>query len=261
MLKTLSLNFSIGQLPILRDVSVEFRTGRFTALVGANGSGKSTLLRCLMGIAPAQAGRVLLDETPLSGLKPRQVACRMAYLPQTNVCPDHLTVGELVELAGFARTGLFGSVSNAARAQFRSALHTVGLDGAEATQVAKLSGGQRQRAFIAMVLAQDTPLLMMDEPVNHLDLKYQYAVLDLVRRLVTEQGKTLIMVLHDLNLALSYADDVVVLKEGRVLTQGPVRNVLDASTVAQAFGVEAEMRQLGDRLVCLPKGTRMVRRP
>ncbi|SDG91009.1 ABC transporter ATP-binding protein [Alloyangia pacifica] len=260
VLKAICLNVSIGRRPILKDVSVDFRAGRFTALIGANGSGKSTLLRSLMGLAPVQSGQVLVEETPLSGMRPRQIARRMAYLPQTNVCPDHLTVGELVELAGFARTGLFGTVGDATRAQFREALRTVGLDGAEATQVSRLSGGQRQRAFIAMVLAQDTPLLMMDEPVNHLDLKYQYAVLDLVRGLVTEQGKTLIMVLHDLNLALSYADDVVVLEDGRVLTQGPAREVLDSATVARAFGVEAEMSRLGERLVCLPKGARMVGR-
>lgn len=257
MLRTDSLHLSLGGRPILRAVTAEFRPGRFTALVGANGSGKSSLLRCLMGLATPLSGQVVLEDTPLSRLNRRQIARRMAYMPQSNTCPDHLTVGELVELAGFASTGLFGTLRSGQRETFRAALRTVGLEGAEAQQVSQLSGGQRQRAFIAMVLAQDTPLLMMDEPVNHLDLKYQYAVLDLLRELVTAQGKTLIIVLHDLNLALSYADDAVVLKAGQVLAQGPVRQVLGPETVAEGFGVTAEMHELGGRMVCLPRGAHM----
>lgn len=258
MLTTSALNLSIGRTQVLTDVNTGFRSSRFTALVGANGSGKSSLLRCLMGILPPQTGEVLLDDTPVARLGRRQIARRMAYLPQVNRCPDHLTVGELIELAGYARTGLFGTIRSADRDRFREALRRVGLDGAEARRVSHLSGGMRQRAFIAMVLAQDAPMLLMDEPVNHLDLKYQYGVLDLVRSLVTDSGKTVIMVLHDLNLALAYADDAVLLGDGRVLAQGPVRDVLDAEAVARGFGIDAELHALGDRLVCLPKGAQMV---
>lgn len=261
LLRTETLSCRLGRSLILGDVSARFAAGRFTALVGANGSGKSTLLRCLMGIVAPETGQVLLDDRPVAGMRRRALARRMSYLPQANVCPDHMTVGELVELAGFGRTGLFGSVSGAERETFRHALQTVGLEGAERQRVSQLSGGQRQRAFIAMVLAQDTPLLLMDEPVNHLDLRYQYAVLDLVRSLVTDHGKTLIMVLHDLNLALAYADDVVLLKEGRVLAQGQAREVLDAPRVAEGFGIETRMREIEGRTVCLPRGARMVDLP
>lgn len=260
VLKTQALSMAYGDRPVLSDVTLRFGAGRFTALLGANGSGKSTLLRALMGIAPVQSGAVVLNARPLTSLGRREIAREMAFLPQVNHCPDHLTVGELVELAGFARTGLFGGVRAQDRAGFAAALRTVGLEGAETRRVSALSGGQRQRAFIAMVLAQDTPILLMDEPVNHLDLRYQYAVLDLVRELVTREGKTLIMVLHDLNLALAYADDAVVLKAGQVLAQGPVDDVLSAACVSDAFEVDAQVQQVGDRLICLPRGTQMVDR-
>nr|WP_240989374.1 ABC transporter ATP-binding protein [Salipiger mangrovisoli] len=260
-MSTERLKFSIGRSAILHDISLRFRPGRFTALVGANGSGKSSLMRCLIGLAAPEAGRVLLDGRPLASQTRRQIARRLAYLPQSSICPDHLTVGELVELAGFARTGLFGTVRAADREGYREALRTVGLAGKAARQLSRLSGGERQRAFIALALAQDTPVLLMDEPVNHLDLKYQYAVLDLLRDLVTGQGKTLVVVLHDLNLALAYADDAVLLKQGRVLAQGPARQVLDARAVAEGFGIAADLRDLGGRRLCLPKGAQMIGMP
>lgn len=258
MLQTTALNLSFGSRPVLRDVTVEFQPGRFTALVGANGSGKSTLLRAMMGIIRPQSGSVLLHGRSMDRMPRRQIAREIAYLPQVNPCPDHITVGELVELAGFARIGMFASPGKTDRAAFRAALQTVGLDGLEAQQVSRLSGGQRQRAFIAMVLAQDAPLILMDEPVNHLDLKYQYAVLDLVRTLVVAHQKTLIMVLHDLNLALAYADETVILKNGAVLAKGRTAEVLEAGRVREGFDIAAEVTQVGNRRICLAKGTEMV---
>ena len=131
-----------------------------------------------------------------------------------------MTLGELIELAGYARYGLAGGPTERDRALFAEALKTVGLEDKAKAQVNTLSGGQRQRAFIAMVLAQDTDVILMDEPVNHLDMKYQYAVLSLVRELTDRHGKTVIVVLHDLNLASTFADDVIMLKAGRVLASG-----------------------------------------
>nr|WP_237399843.1 ABC transporter ATP-binding protein [Rhodovulum visakhapatnamense] len=252
---------SYGKAPVLADLSVRFAPGRLTALVGPNGSGKSTLLKAVMGFLPVQSGTITLDGRPIRTLARRALARRVAYLPQENRCPDYMTLGELVELAGYARYSLMGGPSDRDRALFRDALETVGLADMAHRPVNALSGGQKQRAWIAMVLAQDAEIVLMDEPVNHLDVKYQYAVMDLVRSLTRDHGRTVIAVLHDMNLTSAYADDVVMLRGGRVVAAGPVAQTVDADSVSRTFDLEADIFVRDGRLVCLPRlagtGTRL----
>lgn len=238
---------------ILNGLSVDFAPGRFCAVVGPNGCGKSTLLKAVMGFLPARSGEIELEGKPIHAMGRRAMARRIAYLPQENHCPDYITLGELVELGGYARFPVFGGPKAADHALFARALETVGLSGMEHERVSALSGGQRQRAWIAMVLAQDTDIILLDEPVNHLDLKFQYAALDMVKSLCLSHGKTVIAVLHDLNLATTFADDVVLLKDGRTMSAGPVRETITSEAIKAVFGLETDIFKRGERLVCVPR--------
>ncbi|MCW5706856.1 ABC transporter ATP-binding protein [Shinella sp.] len=248
-----NLTASYGQTPVLMRVSAEFSPGRLTVLAGPNGCGKSTLLKAIMGFLPKMHGDIILDGQPIGQIGRRRLARRIAYLPQESFCPDYMTLGELVELAGYSRYALVGGPSDRDRQLFREALETVGLADKAHLQVNTLSGGQRQRAWIAMVLAQDTDIILMDEPVNHLDVKYQYAVLGLVRALVRQHGKTVIMVLHDLNLAATFADDIVLMNAGHILATGPVSATITSENIARVFDLDADIFPHDDRLVCLPR--------
>ncbi|MFC6487532.1 ABC transporter ATP-binding protein [Nitratireductor sp. GCM10026969] len=257
MLEAREIKASYGSTPVLHGLSTRFAAGRVTALVGPNGCGKSTLLKAIMGFLPLAAGEIRLEGQPIRQIGRQSLARRIAYLPQECRCPDYMTLGELIELAGYARYSLVGGPSDHDRRLFREALEIVGLSDKAGAQVNALSGGQRQRAWIAMVLAQDTDVIMMDEPVNHLDMKYQYAVLGLVRELSVRHGKTVMVVLHDLNLTSAFADDVIMLRGGRVVAAGPVEQALTAANVERVFDLKADIFDRGGRLVCLPRMQRV----
>jgi iron complex transport system ATP-binding protein len=210
-----------------------------------------------MGLLPMQQGEARLDQRPVSTIGRRSLARRVAYLPQDNHCPDYMTLGELIELSSFSRSRLMRGPSASDRQIFRDALETVGLLDMAHRPLNTLSGGQRQRAWIAMVLAQDADLILMDEPVNHLDIAYQYSVLNLVARLTRQKGKTVICVLHDLNLTASFADEVVLMRDGGIEAAGPVRETITVGNVTKTFGMEAEIFDRNGRLVCLPYPTEL----
>lgn len=239
--------------PVLDGFSTRFQQGRFTALNGPNGCGKSTLLKAIMGFLPRSGGRITLDGAEISDIPRRTLATRIAYLPQENYCPDYINLAELVELGGYSRYSWLGGPSDKDRDLFNEILATVGLEGMGHVQVNALSGGQRQRAWIAMILAQNADIILLDEPVNHLDLKYQYAVLEMVRDLVRHRNKTVIAVLHDLNLTAGFAQDVVMLNAGAVVAEGDVEAAITAETVQQVYGMQADVFERDGRLVCLPK--------
>ena len=238
--------------PVISGLSLSFRPNVLTALIGPNGCGKSTLLKSIMGFLNSDSGEITLRGRPISSFKRRELARYIAYLPQESHCPDYLTLGELVELGGFARQSILGGVSTEDRKRFAEALDLVGLRNMAHKQVNRLSGGQRQRAWIAMILAQDADVILMDEPVNHLDIKFQYSVMDLARSLMLSQGKTVVSVLHDINLASMYADDVVILKEGSLVANGPCHEVVTSENIREAFDFNAEIFRSGDRLICAP---------
>ncbi|MGN8117695.1 ABC transporter ATP-binding protein [Labrys sp. 22185] len=253
MLRTNNVVAGYGRQPVLRGVSVDFEPGRLNVLIGPNGCGKSTLLKAIMGFLPLSAGEITLAGQSIRVIGRKTLAREIAYLPQDSHCPDYMTLGELIELAGYARTSAMAGPSVRDRLLFRQVLERVGLADMAHRPLTSLSGGQRQRAWIAMVLAQDTPIILMDEPVNHLDLKYQYAVLELVQSLALEQGKTIVMVLHDINLATTFADEVIMLHDGQVVAKGPAGQVMTSSNVGQVFDLDVDIFERQGRLVCLPR--------
>ena len=255
----LSCGYSKRQSPIIRDLSLAFEPGVMTALVGPNGCGKSTLLKAIMGFMHPQSGEVLLNGQSVARYKRRDLAGHIAYLPQESYCPDYLTLGELVELGGYARSSILGAKRPTERVQYKDALERVGLADMAHLPVNRLSGGQKQRAWIAMILAQDAQIVLLDEPVNHLDIKFQYAIMSMARDLLLAQGKTVIAVLHDLNLAMMFADRVAVMKEGALLAHGPTNDTVDAALIKAAFDFEAEVLSVSGRRICAPIHTTSMR--
>ncbi|GAB79427.1 iron complex transport system ATP-binding protein [Austwickia chelonae] len=246
-----------GERLVVHGVDLEVPAGQVTVLVGANGSGKSTLLRAMARLLVPRSGRVVLDGVDLAGQDSRDVARRVGLLPQTAQVPDGITVAQLVMRGRHPhRRRLFPRPTFADDLAVARALEATDLVGLAGRQVAELSGGQRQRVWLAMVLAQDTGVLLLDEPTSYLDLAHQVDVLDLVRRLSDENGITVVMVLHDLAMAARYADHLVAVKDGRVAAEGCPVEVLTVETVAEVFGITARIVPDPDTgtPVVLPRG-------
>ncbi|MEU3985990.1 ABC transporter ATP-binding protein [Streptomyces sp. NPDC026672] len=224
---------------VIEGLDLDVPDGRVTVVVGPNACGKSTLLKALGRLLKPRAGEVLLDGTDLARLPGRQVARTVGVLPQTPVAPDGITVADLVARGRQPHQRWWQQWSEADERAVTEALErTATLDLAE-RPLDELSGGQRQRVWIAMAMAQDTDLLLLDEPTTYLDIAHQVEVLDLMRQLNHERGRTVVAVLHDLNQAARYADHLVAMKAGRIVAQGPPGEVVTAELVADVFGLSS----------------------
>ncbi len=226
---------------VLDGIDLTIPPGRITAVVGPNGGGKSTLLRALAGIARPAAGEVTLDGTRLRRLPPKQLARRLAMLPQSPVVPTGVSVEALVRRGRHPHQRFLAPWSDGDQQAVDAALDRTDLADLRARPVEQLSGGQRQRAWIALALAQGTEYLLLDEPTTFLDLRYQLDVLDLLAQLNDDDGATLVLVLHDLAQAARYADHLVVVHDGRIAAAGPPAQVLTEELVADAFGVRCRV--------------------
>jgi iron complex transport system ATP-binding protein len=236
VLATEDLSLAYGRNPIVEHLDLAFRTGAFTALLGPNGSGKSTCLRALAGLLAPKGGTVLLDGTSISRLSTRQLALRVGFLHQGPPVPEGLTVQDLVRQGRYPHRSLFGVWSTKDESACEEALMLTGTTDLRHRPLDSLSGGQRQRAWIAVTLAQETDILLLDEPTTFLDLAHQIELMELVVRLV-RRGKTVVAVLHDLNQAARYADHIVLLKAGRLCAAGAPATVLTAPNIHQVFDV------------------------
>ncbi|MEV7599547.1 ABC transporter ATP-binding protein [Kitasatospora sp. NPDC089797] len=231
------LGLRYGDRAIVDALDLELPGGAVTAIVGPNACGKSTLLRGLVRLLDPAAGTVTLDGSDIHRMPARALAKRMGLLPQQPVTPEAVTVEALVRLGRYPHQRMLSPWSKADQAAVEEALERTGTAELRDRQVDRLSGGQRQRVWIALALAQETELLLLDEPTTFLDLRHQLDVLDLVADLHAEAGRTVVMVLHDLGQAARYADHLVVLKDGRLAAAGPPGEVLTAELVEAVFGV------------------------
>ena len=238
-LRTTEVTLGYGDRVVVDGVTLEVPTGRTTAVVGPNGCGKSTLLRGLGRLLRARGGSVVLDGDEIGSLRTKEVARRLGLLPQSPVVPEGATVLELVERGRHPHLGLLRTWSRRDEAAVTSALERCDLVHLADVPVDSLSGGQRQRAWMAMVLAQQTPVLLLDEPTSFLDVAHQLDVHDLVRGLCDDVGVTVVMVLHDLAMAARYADHLVAMRDGRVVAEGSPAEVVTPAVVEAVFGVAA----------------------
>ncbi|GEM44685.1 ABC transporter ATP-binding protein [Deinococcus cellulosilyticus] len=240
-LSTRNLHLSYGSKAIIEDMSIDLTSGGIISLIGPNGSGKSTLLKSLARLLPPSSGSVMLDGKDIHRLPTKQVAQKLAILPQSPSAPEGLTVEELVWFGRHPHQKLLGGKSKEDQDLVQWALTQTGMTIFAKTLLENLSGGQRQRAWIAMSLAQGTPLLLLDEPTTYLDLSHQLEVLHLIQRLNKDQKKTILMVLHDLNQAVRYSSHLVVVKEGKVFAQGEPAEIMTHELLQEVFGLKAHI--------------------
>ncbi|WP_276270863.1 ABC transporter ATP-binding protein [Haloarcula litorea] len=227
--------------PVVDGESVRVPPGEVTALVGPNGSGKSTLLKALADQLDREGGTVRIDGADVDGLDQKTLARKLGLLSQENVAPDSITVEKLVEHGRYPHRGFFESLTDADRAAIDRAIELAGVDHLRDRQVGSLSGGQKQLVWVAVVLAQETDVLLLDEPTTFLDLRHQLQVMDIVETLRDESDITVLLVLHDLEQAARYADHVVALDGGEVYARGPPEDVVTEELLADVFGVEADV--------------------
>lgn len=230
-----------GGKPIVRGVDVEVPDGRITAIVGPNGCGKSTLLRALVRLLEPSEGTVLLDGKDIHRIPTREVARRVGLLPQSPVAPAGITVKELVARGRTPYQRVLRPWSAEDETAVMSALHSTALTDIQDHVVDQLSGGQRQRAWIAMTLAQDTSLMILDEPTTFLDIAHQYDVMDLLHRLNTRQERTIVMVVHDLHQAARYAHHVIAMRDGVVAAAGTPGEVFTEPLIREVFALDARV--------------------
>jgi len=240
-LRAESLSLGYGDRTVVPDLTVALPEGRVTAIVGANACGKSTLLRALSRVLRPTAGRVLLDGRDIHAIPTRQLARRLGLLPQSPLAPEGIAVGDLVARGRHPHQGMLSRWTAVDEAAVAAALDATDTAGLADRSVDELSGGQRQRVWIAMALAQQTDLLLLDEPTTFLDVSHQVDVLDLLADLNRSRGTTIAMVLHDLNLAARYADHLIALREGRIVAEGTPAAVVTADLVRDVFGMEARV--------------------
>ncbi|WP_018632524.1 ABC transporter ATP-binding protein [Neomegalonema perideroedes] len=226
---------------VVSGLTLSFPPGRFTAILGPNGCGKSTLLRGLARLIRPEAGRVTLDGEDLQSFAPRTLARRLGLLPQAPLAPEGIAVADLVARGRAPWRGLLSGWSPADEAARAEAMRATGVAEFAERPLSELSGGQRQRVWIALALAQETEHLLLDEPTTWLDLPHQIEILRLLARLRREAGRSLIAVLHDLNLAARHADHLVLLAPGRLVAQGTPEEVLTPEHVEDAFGMRARI--------------------
>ncbi|SAL34651.1 ABC transporter ATP-binding protein [Caballeronia humi] len=222
---------------VLDGLDLQIGAGRITALCGPNGCGKSTLLRTLAGLQPARSGEIEVNGAPIGTFRRRALARTLTMLAQFNQIPAGLTVRELVAYGRYAHGGWLRGLTHTDHEAIDEALETSGLADDAARDVAALSGGERQRAWIAMALAQQAPIVLLDEPTTYLDIHHQLDILRELRRLNRERGLTIVWVLHDLNQAAAYSDEIVLMRAGRVIAHGVPDAMLDPQHLFETFGV------------------------
>jgi iron complex transport system ATP-binding protein len=235
------VSLGYGRATIVERLSLDIPRGAFTVLLGPNGSGKSTLLRALSGLIAPQAGAVLLDGLSIATFGAKELARRVGVLSQGPSAPEGLTVLDLVQQGRYPHRSLFGRWTRQDDEACAEAIALTRLEPLQGRALESLSGGERQRAWIAMALAQQTEILLLDEPTTFLDLAHQLEILDLIADLVRDRRKTVVAVLHDLNQAARYGDRMVLLKAGAVISAGPPGDVMTAAAIAEVFGVAASI--------------------
>ncbi|MCM3161224.1 MULTISPECIES: ABC transporter ATP-binding protein [Bacillaceae] len=255
-IETNALTLSYGDTIIINELDVKIPKGEITVFIGSNGCGKSTLLRSIARLLKPRNGSVLLEGNSIAKLPTKEVAKQLAILPQGPIAPEGLTVLQLVKQGRYPHQSWLKQWSKEDEDAVSNALKATGLEDLAERPVDSLSGGQRQRAWIAMTLAQQTDIILLDEPTTYLDMTHQIEILDLLFELNERENRTIVMVLHDLNLACRYAHNLVALKDKKVYAQGKPEEVITCSLVQNVFQMNCEVTvdPIFGTPLCIPHG-------
>ncbi|MDQ0159347.1 iron ABC transporter ATP-binding protein [Alkalibacillus salilacus] len=249
MIEVKELSKTYGDKPVVNNVSVNIQKGKITSFIGPNGAGKSTLLSAVSRLIKYDIGNIDIDQQSISQWKNRELSKKMAILKQANNITVRLTVRELVSFGRFPYSQ--GNLTPEDIDHIDEAIAFMELENLENQYLDELSGGQKQRAHIAMVIAQDTDYILLDEPLNNLDMKHAVQIMKVLRRLVDELGKTVVIVIHDINFASFYSDYIVALKEGEIINQGPVDDIIEESSLKEIYDMDIPIKQLDRCKVCV----------
>ncbi|WP_368297758.1 ABC transporter ATP-binding protein [Cytobacillus firmus] len=249
MIEIKGLTKQFGKKPVVEDVTVTIEPGTITSFIGPNGAGKSTLLSMVSRLLEADTGEVLLDQNNVKKWKSSDFAKRVSILKQANYLNVRLTVRELVSFGRYPYSK--GRLSAADEKFVDQAIEYMNLAEMETKYLDELSGGQKQRAFIAMVIAQDTDYILLDEPLNNLDMKHSVQIMRILRKLVDELGKTVVIVLHDINFASVYSDRIVALKNGRLMKNGPTREIINSDVLREIYDMDIPIQEQDGCRICV----------
>ncbi len=254
MLKIDNISLGYGtQTDILKNISLEVNKGEILCLIGKNGSGKTTLLRGITGLLPLRSGKITYNDTDLTALDPRERAKLISVVPQAAGLPQGYTVYETVAHGRTPYLNWYGKISHADEMIIDNAVRITGLERYADTEVSRLSGGEQQRVILARALAQDAPVMILDEPTNFLDLHYQVTLLNLERSICKEKGLSVIVIIHDLNLAVRVADRIAILHEGHILQTGSPSEVIREDILSEVYDTPVHViKDSREGLVVLP---------
>lgn len=249
MIQVRELTKLYGKKQVVENVSVDIQRGQITSFIGPNGAGKSTLLSMVSRLLDADTGEVLIDSTNTKKLKSNEFSKRVSILKQSNYMNVRLTIRELVSFGRFPYSK--GRLNDEDEKMVDTAIDYMDLKEMEDMYLDELSGGQRQRAFIAMVIAQDTDYVLLDEPLNNLDMKHSVQIMKILRRLVDDLGKTVVIVLHDINFASVYSDRIVALKNGRVVKDGTTEEIIQSASLKEIYDMDIPIQQMDNCRICV----------
>ena len=245
MIRIENLSHKIDGNPILNDLSLEIPKHQITALVGANGAGKSTLLSLIARLSPLQTGTIHVDELEIGQCSSDALARRLSILPQVIHMEARLTIRELVSFGRYPHCR--GKLSDKDWRKVDEAIEVLDLKELQHRPIDQLSGGQRQRAYVAMTYAQDTEYMLLDEPLNNMDIAASRSLMRLLRQLCKDHGRAIVIVLHDINYASGYADNIVALANGTIKSAGAPKDIVTTEFLKSIFATDAEVHMVGDR--------------
>ncbi|MGG0665170.1 ATP-binding cassette domain-containing protein [Viridibacillus arvi] len=249
MIQVKEISKLFGKKVVVDKVSVDIQRGKITSFIGPNGAGKSTLLSMVSRLLDADTGDVLLDSSDVKKLKSNDFAKRVSILKQSNYMNVRLTIRELVSFGRFPYSR--GRLNEEDIKMIDQAIEYMNLEEIQYDFLDELSGGQRQRAFIAMVIAQDTEYILLDEPLNNLDMKHSVQIMKILRKLVDDLGKTVVIVLHDINFASVYSDRIVALKDGRIVKDGPTNDIINSESLKEIYDMDIPIQEMNSCRICV----------